>query len=138
MEATAAPAPCHAVVARGVLPAWARGGFHPANQKVPHVVGRSGQIVAVLFGYPLRARPGPRRTNKILWVSRTDAKMPAALWIRAQQMKGSTPVGSPVGRVLMGGPGPSVVDMPRVGCWRLTLTWSGRRDTLDLAYGTGA
>jgi hypothetical protein len=43
-------------------------------------------------------------------------------------------VGAPVRRIIKTGPGPSYVDAPSAGCWRLTLTWSGRSDTLDLAY----
>jgi hypothetical protein len=34
----------------------------------------------------------------------------------------------------MGGPGPSIVNLPSPGCWKLTLRWSGRVDTLDLEY----
>jgi hypothetical protein len=56
-------------------------------------------------------------------------------------MQGSELLGKPVMRQVTGGPGPSIVDLPAAGCWRLTLTWRqdpGRRqvrDTLDLAYG---
>jgi hypothetical protein len=130
-------APCHAAVQMGVLPVWARGGFSDPRPRAPHVVGRDGRIAAILFGYPLRASTPGQRTNKILWVGRSDPARPAALWIHAQRMEGRRAVGAPVGRVLPGGPGPSVVDMPAPGCWRLTLSWSGRQDTLDLAYGTG-
>jgi hypothetical protein len=35
------------------------------------------------------------------------------------------------------GPGPSTIDLPEAGCWRLTLSWSGRKDSVDLAYGVG-
>jgi hypothetical protein len=102
------------------------------------VLGRSGRIVAILFGYPLRSPTAPGRNNKILWVSRRLPGRPAALWIKARRMDGSIAVGAPVERVVQGGPGPSLVDMPNPGCWRLTLSWSGRRDTLDLAWGSGA
>ncbi len=129
---------CHPEVSRAVLPVWARGGFTGPRPRLPHVFGRSKQIVAILFGYPLRSPPEEGRNNKILWVSRTIPKAPAALWIRAQRMDSAHPVGAPVRRVLRGGPGPSIVDLPDAGCWRLTLSWSGRRDTLDLAYGSGS
>jgi hypothetical protein len=56
------------------------------------------------------------------------------LRIRAQRMRGSRPVGQHVVRVIRGGPGPSYVNLPSPGCWRLTLRWSGRRDSLDLEY----
>jgi hypothetical protein len=115
----------------------ARDGFSEARPRVPHVLGRSGRIAAIVFGYPLRSPPAPGRNNKILWVSRSQADAPASLWIRAQRMDGARRVGTPVSRIVRGGPGPSLVDLPEAGCWRLTLTWSGRTDTLDLAYGTG-
>ena len=135
---TVSTAPCHAAVASGFLPVWARAGFSDPRPRIPHVLGRSGRIGAILFGYPLRSPTASDRNNKILWVSRTLPGTPAALWIRAQRMEGGATVGKPVGRVLRGGPGPSIVDMPSPGCWRLTLSWSGRRDTLDLAWGSGA
>ena len=134
----AATTPCHAEVRTGVLPTWARAGFSSPRPRIPHVLGHSGRIVAILFGYPLRSPAAAERNNKILWVSRTLPGTPAALWIKAQRMDGAADVGPAVGRILRGGPGPSIVDMPSPGCWRLTLSWSGRRDTLDLAYGTGA
>jgi hypothetical protein len=104
---------------------------------VPHVLGRSGRIVAIAFGYPLRSPPSARRSNKILWVPRRTPGAAAAMWIRAQRMEGARRVGVPFIRVVPGGPGPSIVNLPQPGCWRLTLTWSGQSDTLDLAYGAG-
>ena len=53
-------------------------------------------------------------------------------------MAGVEAVGPPVERVIMGGPGPSLLNLSRPGCWRLKLSWSGRTDTLDLAYGSGS
>ena len=65
--------PCSSAVRKGALPVWARGGFHPPTQRIPHVLGRSGAIVAILFSYPLSASPPARHpANKILWVSRTS------------------------------------------------------------------
>jgi hypothetical protein len=58
----------------------------------------------------------------------------AALRIRAQWMDGRMEVGAPIRAVVAGGPGPSIVDVPSPGCWRMTLSWSGRRNTLDLVY----
>ena len=49
-------------------------------------------------------------------------------------MIGSTKVGSPVGRKVIGGPGPSIINLLAAGCWRFTLRWSGQLDTLDLTY----
>jgi hypothetical protein len=128
---------CHADVNKGVLPAWARAGFSDPRPRIPHVLGRSGQVLGIVFGYPLRSPPAAGRSNKILWVSKTWPKKPAPLWIRAQRMDGTRPLGGPIRQIVPGGPGPSIIDLPAAGCWRLKLSWSGRTDELDLAYGVG-
>jgi hypothetical protein len=130
---SSAPA-CHSAVHHGVLPSWARTGFSDPRPRLPHVIGRSGEIAALVFGYPLRSPPGKDRANKILWVSRRAVKPLSDLRIRAQRMEGRRRVGRPVTRVVVGGPGPSGIDLPAAGCWRLTLRWSGRSDQLDLRY----
>jgi hypothetical protein len=138
--ASAAPAgsstarACHSSVRHGVLPSWARTGFSDPRPRLPHVIGRSGEIAALVFGYPLRSPPVKDRGNKILWVSRRAVKPLSDLRIRAQRMEGRRRVGRPVNRVVAGGPGPSGIDLPAPGCWRLTLRWSGRSDELDLRY----
>jgi hypothetical protein len=96
-------------------------------------LGRSGEIVAILFRHPLRSPPAEGTNNKILWVSKRPQSR-AALWIRAEQMDGTDVVGVPIRTIVAGGPGPSLVNVPAPGCWRVTLSWSGRRDTLDLEY----
>jgi hypothetical protein len=132
--AAAAAPRCHSAVRHGVLPSWARTGFSDPRPRMPHVLGRSGDIAAIVFGYPLLAPPAESRSNKILWVSRRPIKPPDRLRIRAQRMRGSRPVGKHVVRVVQGGPGPSIVNLPVHGCWRLTLQWSGRSDELDLDF----
>lgn len=134
-SAGSSPAPaCRSVVHKGVLPTWARTGFSDPRPRLPHVIGRSGEIAALVFGYPLRSPPVKDRNNKILWVSRRQVKPLSDLRIRAQRMEGRHRVGRPVTRVVVGGPGPSGIDLPTPGCWRLTLRWSGRTDQLDLRY----
>jgi hypothetical protein len=113
---------------RGVLPAWARTGFADPQPRMPHVLGDDGRIVAILFGDPLYAPPDPERGNKILWVSRDEVVPLSDLRIRAEHG------GKVVRRVVRGGPGPSLIDMPEAGCWRMTLRWSGRSDTVSLRY----
>jgi hypothetical protein len=132
-DAATAPA-CGSAVATGVLPAWARGGFSEARPRSLHVTGRSGEIMAILFGSPLRSPPAHDRNNKILWVARTPPAGSSTLYVRGQRMNGAANVGSPVSRRVMGGPGPSIIDVPEAGCWRFTLTWYGHSDTLDLRY----
>jgi hypothetical protein len=135
--AGAARRPCTATVDQGVLPAWARAGFSDPKPRLPHVLARGGTILAAIFGYPLLSPPSQTRSNKILWVARVTPQRPSDLRIAAQRLEGSTPVGAPVARRVMGGPGPSIIDLPAAGCWRLTLRWSGRIDTLDLRYSSG-
>jgi hypothetical protein len=125
---------CKSALSKGVLPTWARTGFSDPRPKMAHVLGRSDEIAAVIFGYPLLSPPAKTRANKILWVSRRTVKPLSNLHIRAQRMRGSRPVGHHVVRVIRGGPGPSYVNLPSPGCWRLTLRWSGRSDSLDLEY----
>jgi hypothetical protein len=130
----AAPAACHSALQQGVLPVWARAGFSSPRPRMPHVMGRAGRIVAIEFGYPLLSPPSPDRANKILWVGKAPREL-SNLWIRAQRMEGSRAVGPPATRLLRDGPGPSYVDLPEAGCWRLSLSWAdGRHDTLDLQY----
>src|SRR3954451_18355954 len=114
-------------VDRGVLPSWARTGFSDPQPKAPHVVAANGRVAAMLFGDPLLAPPPKARANKILWVSRDPQQPGSDLRIRA--VDGARVVN----RVVEGGPGPSIVDLP-AGCWQLTLRWSGRTDTLALRY----
>jgi hypothetical protein len=102
---------------------------------MPYEVGRSGEIAAIVFGFPLLAPPSTVRSNKILWVSR-QVTTADRLDISAQQMDGVTPVGDPLKQSVAGGPGPSIVDQPAAGCWRFTLSWADRTDSLDLAYVT--
>jgi hypothetical protein len=129
----ASPRACHSSVDHGVLPSWAHTGFSDPRPRLPHVVGRANEIAALVFGYPLSAPPR-EDSNKILWVSRRAVKPLSDLRIHAQLMRGRTRVGRPVVRVVDGGPGPSGINLPSAGCWRMTLQWSGRADQLDLEY----
>ena len=113
-----------------MLPVWARTGFSdPEPSGFPYVMGRDGQIVAILFGYPLTAPPAPEQSNKILWVPR-DTSGPGPLRIEAS-LDGTDVRAS---RQIPEGPGPSGVDLPRPGCWHLVLHWPGHTDALDLRY----
>ena len=125
--ASAPQASCHAPVDHGVIPAWARTGFSDPKPRMPHVLGRDGRIVAIVFGAPLVAPPARDRSNKILWVARVPLQGPTTLRIRATQGART------VTRSVPGGPGPSIIDLP-AGCWHLQLRWANTSDTLDLRY----
>jgi hypothetical protein len=128
------PALCSPAVSDGVLPPWARTGFSEARPKIAHITGRSGSIVAILFAQPLEAPPAKTHNNKILWVAKVGTTTSTNLRIGAQRMVGARRVGSSVTRVVDGGPGPSIIDLPAAGCWRLALRWAGHVDTLDVRY----
>ena len=124
---------CDARVETGVLPDWARAGFSEPEPRIAHEIGRFGEIAAIIFGNPLVSPPIPDRANKILWVLRRATPAPT-LDISAQRMDGTSPVGDPVKRNVPGGPGPSIIDLPDAGCWRFTLNWADRADSVDLEY----
>jgi hypothetical protein len=125
---------CRSEVRIGVLPVWARAGFTEARPRMRYELGASGRIAAIPFG-TLDSPPAANHTNKILWVSHVSPTGPgASLRILAQRMTGTRRDGAPVMRAVSGGPGPSIINLPSPGCWRLTLRWSGWTDQLDLQY----
>jgi hypothetical protein len=128
--------PCSADIRYGTLPIWAQAGFNPADQPMPYVLGARGGIVAILWARhdPLLSPPSPDRRNKILWVSRLSLQPLSNLQITARHVVGTTPVGPVERRVVLGGPGPSGIDMPSAGCWQFSLRWSGHMDQVDLEY----
>jgi hypothetical protein len=94
---------------------WARNGFGGDGSSFRHVEGLRGTVIGVVFGYPLTSPPRQSRKNKILWVAHEPQAGP--LHIRAQ-LDG---VGTIVNREIGFGGGQSIIDLPRPGCWRLTL-----------------
>jgi hypothetical protein len=139
--AATAPSACSYAVRLDVLPTWARVGFSdPSPSGMPYTLGDKGRILGIIFGYPLAAPPrSAGLNNKILWVASPtpddgstdqDGAASGDLKIDAR-LAGATDT---VHREVPGGPGPSIIDMPRPGCWHLTLTWSNHTDTLDLRY----
>jgi hypothetical protein len=122
---------CESAVQTGDLPEWARTGFS-GTYYPPHVLGSHGDIVAILFGYPLYQPPLADRSNKILWVSRVGVIAAEPLEIEAR-LVGAV---ESVHRQVPGGPGSSIIDLPQAGCWQLTLSWWGHNDTLELSYLT--
>jgi hypothetical protein len=128
----AAAGGCPAAITPRALPVWARSGFNPPTQLMPYVLGVRGDIVAIVWADhdALHAPSLANRGNKILWVSRLSQQVPGPLVIRAT-LNGT---GRTVAREVIGGPGPSTVDLPAAGCWTFDLSWSGHHDQLDLRY----
>lgn len=132
--------PCASAVVYGSLPVWARAGFSPPSVAMPYVLGARGDIVAVLWARhdPLVIPTPPGRNNKILWVSKLSGPVGSNLEITARRLTGDTTVGPVQHRVVAGGPGPSIIDMPAAGCWQFTLRWGAHTDTVDLPYAAGS
>lgn len=104
-----------------------------------HIVGDNGEIAAVLFGYPYHAPAAAEgHGNKILWVAKepkgAQGSGPDAKLTITARLAGSGQVAS---RSVAGGPGPSLIDMPKPGCWQFTLSWPGHSDRLDIEYLAG-
>jgi len=120
--------PCQSVVTRAVLPEWARTGFSDAKPVMPFVRSASGKVVAILFTGDLASPPRKDVANKVLWVWQQPPADVTSIHASAR-LNGTGPV------VTAGLPtpaGPSYVDLPSPGCWRLTLTWPGGSDSIDL------
>jgi hypothetical protein len=119
---------CNGSPTRAVLPSWARTGFSEPEPVMPFVRSTSGNVVAILFGNELTAPARADVGNKVLWVWKQYPADPQAVKASAR-LDGTGPV------VTAGLPtptGPSYVDLPTPGCWRLTLSWPGGSDTIDL------
>ncbi len=121
-------------ISPGQLPGWTADAGLPPD--LPYAVSREANVVAVLFGYPLRA--GHRedgRSNKILWDMR-DPRDGQPLLLTARPLAGGSavnltfPAGASPGEIY-----PSSVDVPTPGCWHMTLQWNGHTATIDLPYG---
>ncbi|TYB98918.1 hypothetical protein FXF53_16485 [Micromonospora sp. WP24] len=125
---------CASRVETGPLPEWARTGFS-GDARMPHVMGEKGDIVAALFGHPLRVTREDGSSNKILWVSRAAGTSPDPASRPSLEITATLDgTDTRVAREVAGGPGPSIIDLPQAGCWHLELRWSGRTDTVDLVY----
>jgi hypothetical protein len=137
-QAATTTSACRSDVHISVVPPWARTGFSQAKPTMPYALGRSGNIVAILWAShnALVSPPLKDRNNKILWVARAPLSVDkvTTFYIRAQRMVGTHAVGTPVSRIVRGGPGPSIINLPAAGCWRLGLRWAGLSDSLDLQY----
>jgi hypothetical protein len=126
--AVAVAPPCESTITQAVLPDWARTGFSDPEPVMPFVRSASGNVVAILFTDQLASPPRSDIANKVLWVWHQLPASPTDIHTTAR-LNGTGPA------VTAGLPtptGPSYVDLPTPGCWRLTLTWPGGSDTIDL------
>lgn len=117
--------------------AWANSspGLH-----IPYALASGNAAAAFFFAPALRAGHPTNPTNKILWIVRYPRDgTPLELDAR------SATAGTPTVRLRFpanSSPGeiyPSIVDLPRPGCWTLALHWATHMATLDVqVHAAGA
>lgn len=127
---------CVGAIETRPLPEWARSGFTPPEQAAPQLTGARKEIVGVVFGTALHSPPLTGLSNKILWIGTPDPATSSSPDASPDLRINATLNGSDVTvqREVSGGPGPSIIDMPRAGCWIFTLAWRGHRDQLAVPY----
>jgi hypothetical protein len=92
------------------------------------VVGAQHRIVGAVFGRPLMAPPARDHANKILWVAE---QLSARDLVVAASLNGTD---LRVQRRVEGGPGPSIINVPRAGCWTFSLRWGDNHDAVAVRY----
>jgi hypothetical protein len=123
---------------RGKVPAWTAPAFSnssPGPPPWPYALSGRGNVVAIVFGYPLRAGAPTDPANKVLWIMRLPRRG-SPLTIEARPLHANAPVirhawppDSSPGEIY-----PSYVNVPTAGCWRLTLRWARHIDWIDVRY----
>lgn len=117
------------------IPSWAKSARVP--YAVPHVLSPDGNVLAVLFGYPLHTGVPTDRQNKILWVMRQPRDgRPLGVTMSLPGYDvittASYPAGSAPGEIY-----PSTINRNEPGCWHFALSWGkGHRASIDLRYST--
>ncbi len=137
--AAAVRAGCGATkIVHGAVPGWTAPAFSDSKSRTPpwpHAVSERGNVVAIVFGYPLRADRPTNPANKILWIMRLPRKgsplriKATPLHSSAPLVKSAWPADSSPGEIY-----PSYVNVPTAGCWRVSLHWAGHTDSIDLPY----
>lgn len=121
---------------RGTVPSWTAAAWSSGSPAArPFAITRHGTAAAFLFGYPLRAGAPSSPSNKILWVMRLP-RNGSQLVIRATPEHSLSPTIT-VTESADSGPGeiyPSIVNVPRSGCWHLQVRWAGHSDSVNLRY----
>jgi hypothetical protein len=123
-------------VVRGGVPAWVDvAGAHNNPDGLPYVLAIPSGAAGFIFGYPLRAGHPQSPTNKILWVVGLP-RNGSPLEVSGHPLNATTPSIHET-QPADSGPGeiyPSVIDVPKPGCWHFDLSWAGNHATVELEY----
>jgi Protein of unknown function (DUF4232) len=132
---TGTPAPANCLATNSVVPSWADSANPPLS--IPHVLTRDGNVLAFIFSDPMIAGHRSDRQNKILWIVRQPrGGKPLVVTgtlagADVDPVHLSVPADSSPGEIY-----PSVVDVPKPGCWHFELAWNGHHSEIDLGYGS--
>ena len=118
------------------MPKWTAAAMQDSRGELgPFALSRHRNVVAYLFGYPLQAGRRSVGHNKVLWIMRLSRRgRPLQLTVRPLHasrpvVRETLPADASPGEIY-----PSYVNVPKAGCWRVTLNWAGHTDELALRY----
>jgi hypothetical protein len=125
------PAPIHG----GRPPAWTAAAWADSSPgfTVPYALASGDAAGAFFFAPRLRAGHPENPANKVLWIVRFPRNgHPLTITARpgadpSQVVRISRPADSSPGEIY-----PSYVDLPKPGCWRLSLAWGSHRARIDV------
>jgi hypothetical protein len=124
-----------AAIRHGALPRWTRPAFADSSPDthIPYALSSDGQIAAVMFAPRLRAGHPSDPANKVLWIVHFPRHgHPLRMAARSAADPGVTVHSSWSADSSPGQIYPSYVDLPRAGCWSLTLTSGNHTSHIDV------
>ena len=145
-DQSAAAATMCTPIKTAVLPSWASAGFSEKEPRSRFVTSTSGAMVAIVFADPLISPARPDVGNKILWVPNTDNPAASNSNSRSKSAAGDLDLHisgrleggtATMHTTVVGGSGPSIVDVPQPGCWKFNLIWGNQHDTINIPYARG-
>lgn len=124
-----------AAIYTGAPPAWTAAAWSDSSPgfRLPYALASGDSAAAFMFANPLRAGHPTNPGNKVLWVVRfprnDNPLIISARWSAdpSVNVRFSQPANSSPGEIY-----PSGIDLPKPGCWKLTLTWGAHRASLNL------
>jgi hypothetical protein len=131
-----ADAPCIAArIHRGAPPAWTAAAWSESSPgfRIPYALASNDAAGAFFFLKALRAGHPSNPANKVLWIVRFPRNgNPLTITARlgtdpSEVVHTSWPANSSPGEIY-----PSIIDLPKAGCWRLSLAWGPHRARIDI------